>query len=381
MNVKMFQMGFGESILLYADNSCLLVDCGSESSKREDYFRLVKEELAKREKKSLLITHFHTDHINGISKLGIGKNIGLDRVYLPCIFSKNDKTLDLVIIEYLLEALLDRRRKNIQVWKCLIAASEAEKVIPVRQGCNFEEVGCHFKVLWPIPDDLKMQEDWTQFLKEYELLNLPYEDIYDLARITKKAVRGLARIEDEYIHPTDAQKLFSEQEGRFAKVREDYVRTMMPILAEIKENVWEAYKDIKKINETSIVFQTTDGDKQILMTGDISHRILKNIIENDSLAEPNQKKHFDIIKAPHHGTQSCYFDFSKYYDFNELYVSNGETTYPEKTRGKISGNYRPSGETYKVFCTNAIKDRCEIASDSNDQCLSCCDCCCCVEPI
>ena len=45
MDVKMFQMGFGESILLYDENSCLLVDCGSESSNRSKYFQTVDEQL------------------------------------------------------------------------------------------------------------------------------------------------------------------------------------------------------------------------------------------------------------------------------------------------------------------------------------------------
>lgn len=44
-DIKMFPMGFGESILLSSDNECSLVDCGSESNLRNLYFDRVCNEL------------------------------------------------------------------------------------------------------------------------------------------------------------------------------------------------------------------------------------------------------------------------------------------------------------------------------------------------
>ena len=83
----MFQMGFGESILLHKGDTCLLVDCGSESSCREEYFDNVFRELKKYEKRSLMISHFHADHMNGIKPLSDHFSKGFEKVYVPNIFS------------------------------------------------------------------------------------------------------------------------------------------------------------------------------------------------------------------------------------------------------------------------------------------------------
>ena len=62
-DIKMFPMGFGESIMLSNENECMLVDCGSESEYKNTYFNNVFNELDRYGKKSAMISHFHEDHI------------------------------------------------------------------------------------------------------------------------------------------------------------------------------------------------------------------------------------------------------------------------------------------------------------------------------
>ena len=81
MDVKMFQMGFGESILIHQGDSCLLVDCGSESQSRKMCFKNVAEELGEYRKKSLLISHFHNDHTNGIRFLREENLSSFERIF------------------------------------------------------------------------------------------------------------------------------------------------------------------------------------------------------------------------------------------------------------------------------------------------------------
>ena len=378
MKVKMFPMDFGESILLCDDKSCLLVDCGSESSKRKGYFNTVKDKLAQFNKKSLLITHFHSDHINGIQFLGRKFLEDFENVYLPHIFAFEDKTLELLIAEYLLEALLDRRRKSAQIWGCLIPVAKSHsQIVLVGKGTQFEEASQNFQALWPVPRNLETEKDWSNVKNTYQYLQLPYGKIEKLALDTKEVILWITGYNDLQSKHTDAEKELQDILEEYRNLRDNYVASMQGsggIVAIHKECIWESYRDIKNKNETSIVFQTTDGDKQVLMTGDITPKILEDIAKSDSVALPNQKKHYDVIKAPHHGTESCYFDFSQYYKFDKLYISNGETTWPEQSRGKICSKYFSDTRTYTIVCHNTERDRCEFAYDKGEHAACCTRC-------
>ena len=65
MNVTMFQMNFGESILLGEDKiRCLLVDCGSKSSltASSQMLKNVQNQVALYQTADAMISHFHSDH-------------------------------------------------------------------------------------------------------------------------------------------------------------------------------------------------------------------------------------------------------------------------------------------------------------------------------
>ena len=376
MEVTMFQMGFGESILLHQDDSCLLVDCGSESSKRKQYFNAVKDELEQFDKKSLLITHFHSDHINGIKFLGNKFLEGFEHIYLPHIFAFEDKTLELLIAEYLLESLLDLRRKSSQIWGCLIPVAKSHsRIVLVGKGTQFEEVNQNFQALWPVSRNLETGNEWAKAKESLQYLQLPYDKIEKLALDTKEVILRITGYNDWRSKSNDAAKELQDILGEYRNLCDNYVASMQGsggIVAIHKECVWESYRDIKNKNETSIVFQTTDGDKRVLMTGDVPPKILEDIAKSDSVALPNQKKHYNVIKVSHHGTESCYFDFSQYYKFDELYISNGETTWPENSRGKISNKYLSAANAYSVVCHNTQCRRCEFACDNGVR-AACCD--------
>ena len=65
---------------------------------------------------------------------------------------------------------------------------------------------------------------------------------------------------------------------------------------------------------------------------------MKKIVECDVVTVLPQRKHYDVIKAPHYGALSCYFDFLQYYDLDQIYISNGETTWSEKAEVKSATN-------------------------------------------
>ena len=369
----MFQMGFGESILLHDNESCLLVDCGSESSDRLKYFKSVAGTIEHYNNRSLLITHFHSDHMNGIKYLSNDFRNYFDNIYLPHIFTTDDKTLDLLIAEYLLESLLDKRRKDPKIWECLIAMANAECQFSLL-GCGnqFNCVGHDFRVLWPSAGNIQSIEWWSKLKENEQILQLEYEKIEKLSNETKLVVRAMSREEDGQIVPSDAVMQFENLHSRYVELRDSYREDMFAEGILFNESkIRDEYRNIKDKNETSIVFKTIDDCyPRILMTGDITPKIMDEIVKLDN-ATLSEKEHFDIIKAPHHGTLNSYFDFSQFYDFDTLYISNGETTWSEKRRGKISSNYFLQMYSQKILCSKTPQCRCEFAH-KNGQCAHCC---------
>ena len=321
----------------------------------------------------MLISHFHADHINGIQRLGEDNLRKFEHVYLPHIFDFDDCSMEFLITEYLLEALLDRRRKSSQIWGCLkVIAKAKQSIVLLHRGRAFNAVNRRFQTLWPPVETINTQGAWDDFITDNEFLQLPIQDINQLSQSTRMLVRSMC----EYQNNIEAgiQNILVQ----FKDVRENYVHSMFDKNGYSKlwlNDIVKAYRDIKDKNETSIVFRTVgDNQLQILMTGDATPSILKEIAKNDSYMLNQPKRHYDIIKAPHHGTKSCYLDFCQYYNFDKLYVSNGETTWSEKTRGKISNKYLVDKHAYSIVCHNSQCRRCEFAFDNGVNALRCGNC-------
>ena len=114
-------------------------------------------------------------------------------------------------------------------------------------------------------------------------------------------------------------------------------------------------------NKISIVFQNArEGELNLLFTGDIQPGYMGMIAENYDGKLPLYE-HYWCIKAPHHGTQAHYFDFSEYTPENML-ISNGIYYANGKKQAKI---YRTSAQYGGLFYINDAHMYC-----SN---CSCCD--------
>lgn len=69
MKMKVFNVGFGECILLdKSPEAALLVDCGSKSKNKIDA-DCISEQIRNSKNLSFMLTHFHADHYNGFDKL------------------------------------------------------------------------------------------------------------------------------------------------------------------------------------------------------------------------------------------------------------------------------------------------------------------------
>lgn len=84
MDITVFDVGFGQSILMEEDGDQLLVDCGSRDSKYGATISCIRDKLQQPDtlRRVALLTHYHKDHYSFFSKLG---NQPFDGFYLPLV--------------------------------------------------------------------------------------------------------------------------------------------------------------------------------------------------------------------------------------------------------------------------------------------------------
>lgn len=84
MDITVFDVGFGQSILMEEDGDQLLVDCGSRDSKYGATISCIRDKLQQPDtlRRVALLTHYHKDHYSFFSKLG---NQPFDGFYLPFV--------------------------------------------------------------------------------------------------------------------------------------------------------------------------------------------------------------------------------------------------------------------------------------------------------
>lgn len=360
--IKMYNVGFGESILL--DNSvdqCLLVDCGSEMNDKEKVFTGIYDELYNYKHRTALITHFHDDHINGFIKMIEKHHHVFDEIYIPNIFFERINPLlevnglnlvDLEIVKYLLE---QKKVKNghlsiLELLKALVKSMSKIKV--AERGDTIQLVGCKFEVLWPNPHYLLDKKTEESLMKTIPILNNIIHQIYMISdQITEIYQSMLENNGEENIRYNLA---------RINSIEERIID--FPSL-EVSKHVLQKWLDkIKRIeNNTSIVMQSKSFKPSVLLTGDIIDSTMEKIFED--YYEPNIKTYdyYTIIKAPHHGTDSNHFvKFDIYTKFDYIFISNGETN--KSKRGKISKKYDSNFKNYLLCCTNNDNERCQYCT-------------------
>lgn len=352
-DVKLFKMGFGESIILGSDNDCLLVDCGSESNNKINYFDNVVKELKTYKNCDAMLSHFHTDHINGLIHIIKNEFQKFNCVYIPHVFTlSHPNFVDFEIIRYLLEQMMCPSDKTFSMWDLLSAiVMNSGKLILLKREDQFSSIDSEFKVLWPIPEELISQ-------RLYNRIN---------TIINAKMMSEIESLSDSI------NKYYLELSNKNELISYDILQDIPMELKTILEKFRDGFKEIIKkadlqalirslkcnANKASIVCHNIDecNGKNILLTGDIPSKIMKFIAEQRHDSNCQLHSHYKIIKAPHHGTDSHYFNFGCYTIFDKLLISNGETNFSK--RGNISRQYNLLIRSYSIVCTNTFNHRCD----------------------
>lgn len=356
---KVFEMGYGESMLLSYKDECLLIDCGSESKHKEEYIEYVKLETLAYNKRQAMISHFHEDHINGFMKIASEHPHAFEKVYIPHIFTMEHPNLtDMELIKYFLERKYFRGSRIVTLWDLLELLCKNFQRIKLlqRRERAFDWGEDYFDVLWPIPENLVHPKlaDSVKACINIQVM----QRVYGLSEQINNSFIMLEEVHGDY--PQNNVETIIQSIERAA---EDFAR--LEFTSTVKNQHMRLLKSISQnANKASIVFQNHVPEKQqikcdysILLTGDVPNTIMKKIAEGTLTPEINLNSEYNIIKAPHHGTDTHYFNFGAYALFDNLVISNGETNM--RNRGRISRNYNILRRDYNIVCTNSKKNRCE----------------------
>lgn len=325
MKVRMYNVGFGDCFCLRDRKKSLLVDFGTNNSRiegrpRREIFDVIISDLSTINRKNLLLTHFHMDHLSGLLYMMKNRDSSLDfgKIYLPDVFSKEEMSRTLVLLllaDLLKESGLPSRQ--VSLFALVDALLENRQNLELlSRGKIFED---KYQALWPDTDVIQRETDevYNEICKN-ENLAAVMEELLNFAEKLRRIIWSM----------TEEGKAQTEEEQEKISLAYVYDREFRRIKAIPEFKGLLSFLNTNKVNlrqfkhKISIVFQNArDGELNLLFTGDVQPGHMKMIAENYDGKLPLYE-HYWCIKVPHHGTQEHYFDFSQYEPENMM-ISNG----------------------------------------------------------
>lgn len=409
MRIRMYNVGFGDCFCIRDRKGSLLVDFGAVNSKiegrpRREVFDVIISDLTTIRKKNLLLTHFHPDHVSGLLYMMRYRRDAyeFEKIYLPDVFSDPEMkyTLTLLLLaDVTKKASLPGRRVSLLALAEALCARKV-KIDLLSRGSEFEG---KYTALWPdvkmvnretedvfnslIEDNEKAMTELVNIAEEVRQLfmsmtvdengadNLGAEkEAVDAAANgtvgaetgaetastagtgVKSAVKSAEQEDIENSQKETQRRLRPEKLEK--KFRELQVTPEFQTLLECAEKQGHLLRQFR--HKVSLAFQnTSDSELNLLFTGDVQPQYMKMIVEDYDGKIPLHE-HYWCIKVPHHGTESHFFDFSRFSPENMM-IPNG--AYYDNSKKK-SKNQRTSMQYGGLFYIN----------DAHMYCSNC-DCC------
>ena len=362
MKVRMYNVGCGDCFCLRDRKGSLLVDFGTSNNRidghpRSDIFDVIISDFTTISHKSLLLTNFQLDHISGLLymlKKYRGSN-DFNKIYLPDVFSASSmsRTLTLLLLSDLMKNTY-LPSKQISLYAFVEAlVKQPQNIEFLKRGDIFES---KYQVLWP---------DCSVIVKETA-------ENYAYIQSLEKRENAVSNRENEFTEALLRLETFADKlrqiicgtlktnayalECEFRDLRED------PSVIQMLQTFEAANLNLRQFkNKISLVFHsTTDGEMNVLFTGDIPGKYMEMIAANYDDALPLHE-HYWCVKVPNHGIQADYFDFTDYTPENML-ISNGIYYADNKKQTKA---YRTSAQYAGLFYINDTHMYCSSSA--------CCD--------
>lgn len=396
MRIRMYNVGFGDCFCIRDRKSSLLVDFGAANSKiegrpRREVFDVIISDLTTIRKKNLLLTHFHPDHVSGLLYMMRYRRDAyeFEKIYLPDVFSDPEMkyTLTLLLLaDVTKKASLPGRRVSLFALAEALCARKV-KIDLLSRGSEFEG---KYTALWPdvrtvssetedvfnslIENNEKAMTELVNIAEEVRQLFMSMTEDENEADVNlgaeKEVVDAAGKQTDSdsagSVQGNNGTQEYAQAELRHRlkpeklekKFRELQATAEFQALLECAEKQGHLLRQFR--HKISLAFQNTrDGELNLLFTGDVQPRYMKMIVEDYDGRIPLHE-HYWCIKVPHHGTESHFFDFSRFSPEN-IMIPNG--AYYDNSKKK-SKNQRTSMQYGGLFYIN----------DAHMYCSNC-DCC------
>ena len=399
MKMKVFNVGFGECILLdKSPEAALLVDCGSKSKNKIDA-DCISEQIRNSKNLSFMLTHFHADHYNGFDKLN-NDVCKADQVYFPWIsFSPQKESAVSILLELAIHLMLLYGESVIDKDIVFLLKGQMEfiqnhvkengRVYFLKQHDTFSLGNCDMEVLWPIQCGLEKCFDGkgNDVERLYNIIEQSlFQDANDQEKFASTRKEIINNLNNFYL-------LFDEYNNRFTATERHFME--LGTLVESQKNLIlginrmadagrkknpdsvKKWRDsLRKIfrhdnNACSVVFRekrdksdcSTSGYK-LLMTGDIT----KNIIEKHLYKMYFQDKQYEYMKCPHHGTCTHYSVCLP--ECDNFIVSNDKCSRYNAISDEYFLHSRTNGQRYctNSYCETVRSGRCCKERNPKSQC-------------
>lgn len=248
----------------------------------------------------------------------------------------------------------------------------------LKRGDKFTSYGNTNEVFWPVPKELEIHSSGVMlpkfvinkifdisdkicklFLHCYDLqgnydqnIDNDIEDIYKLIETIDEGI--LYSSDDEYIALDDGKYILKKDYENYYE-REDIKNFYRNLVTTMKG----------KDNQTSIVFQSVKS--HYLFTGDITKRIMNNIVKDTYSPSMKLNSDYEAVKAPHHGTKSHYikllFENPSSIKIKKVFISNGTCG---KT-GSIHTLYSQN-TNFDLICSNCDPQKCNSSNCIHRNC-------------
>ena len=357
MKVRMYNVGCGDCFCLRDRKGSLLVDFGTSNNRidghpRSDIFDVIISDFTTISHKSLLLTNFQLDHISGLLymlKKYRGSN-DFNKIYLPDVFSASSmsRTLTLLLLSDLMKNTY-LPSKQISLYAFVEAlVKQPQNIEFLKRGDIFES---KYQVLWPdcsvIEKETAENNAYIQSLEKRENAVSNRENEFTEALLRLETFADKLRQIICGTLKTNAYAL----ECEFRDLRED------PSVIQMLQTFEAAKLNLRQFkNKISLVFHsTTDGEMNVLFTGDIPGKYMEMIAANYDDALPLHE-HYWCVKVPNHGIQA------DYYTPENMLISNGIYYADNKKQTKA---YRTSAQYAGLFYINDTHMYCSSSA--------CCD--------
>ncbi len=359
--IELQNVGFGDcSVIGGRHQDILMVDCGSLNrmlSSGISFDQLTDTMLAhygQASERSFLLTHFHRDHYSGLLSI-LSKDPGFfDRIYLPACLLDSDGKARLIELNVMIECFVTgpgmetvkMNAASIRSLQKICSLAGTESIYALRAGDVLEFDGSDYRVLWPPAQGYPFREELISCLQTAEELLLSSRD---------PAAQAFLEMRDLICHCyRDCMDAFSFTGGQEAQQRAAGVARLNVLIDEMNELLPRLHtlktasrvRDLlcrhsfvslagKEINGTSLILSSD----RLLFTGDAAPETLDRI-------RPQLQDSYYAVKAPHHGTETYWWDGIQNLEIEHVLISNGQA----KAGGPVSQKYAQLNAV--KHCTN-----------------------------